>query len=50
MLGIHNFRIDTHEVNKRMQGLIRSLGFEYRGIVQVNQTKNGARNAYELNL
>lgn len=50
MLGIHNFRIDTHEVNKRMQSLIKSLGFEYRGIVQVNQTKNGTRKAYELNL
>ena len=50
MLGIHNFRIDTHAVNKRMQGLIKSLGFEYRGIVQVDQTENGDRNAYELNL
>ena len=50
MLGIHNFRIDTHGVNKRMQGLIKSLGFEFRGVVQVDQTENGARNAYELNL
>lgn len=50
MLGIRNFRIDTHAVNKRMQGLIKGLGFEYRGIVQVDQTENGARNAYELNL
>lgn len=50
MLGIHNFRIDTHKVNKRMQALIRHSGFEYCGVIQVDQTVNGARNAYELDL
>lgn len=50
MLGIHNFRIDTHEVNKRMQGLIKATGFEYRGIILIDSTEDGARNAYELNL
>ena len=50
MLGIKNFRIDTHALNQRMQGLIKSQGFNYRGIVQVDQTENSARNAYELNL
>ena len=50
MLGIHNFRIDTHAVNKRMQGLIKATGFEERGVIYIDQTENGARNAYELNL
>lgn len=50
MLGIHNFRIDTHKANKRMQALIKHSGFKYCGIVQIDQTENGARNAYELNL
>ncbi len=50
MLGIHNFRIDTHAMNKRMQHLIKKFGYHYRGIIYVNSTKNGARYAYELNL
>lgn len=50
MLGMHNVRIDTHATNKRMQSLIKQLDFDYRGIIRVDQTKDGLRNAYELNL
>lgn len=49
-LGIQNFRIDTHAVNQRMQSLINSVGFKYRGVIRIDQTKDGLRNAYELNL
>lgn len=49
-LGIPNFRIDTHAVNLRMQALIKSAGFKYRGVIHIDQTKDGLRNAYELNL
>ncbi|WEV40160.1 GNAT family N-acetyltransferase [Lactobacillus sp. ESL0684] len=49
-LGFSNFRIDTHALNKRMQALIESMGYQYCGIVQVDQTEDGARYAYELNL
>ncbi|MBA1394969.1 GNAT family N-acetyltransferase, partial [Lactobacillus sp. XV13L] len=48
--GISNFRIDTHVANQRMQGLISGAAFRYRGVVQVDQTKDGERLAYELNL
>ncbi|BDR60071.1 GNAT family N-acetyltransferase [Lactobacillus xylocopicola] len=50
LLGIHNFRIDTHADNQRMQALISKVGFQYRGTVWVDQTADGARYAYELNL
>ncbi|MDF7683595.1 GNAT family N-acetyltransferase [Lactobacillus sp. ESL0679] len=49
-LGFHNFRIDTHALNKRMQGLIKKSGYQYRGVIQVDPTPDGARYAYELNL
>lgn len=49
-LGINNFRIDTHAINKRMQGLIKTAGFVYCGIIHIDNTENGARFAYELNL
>lgn len=48
--GINNFRIDTHPVNLRMQKLIKKTGFKYRGTIQIDQTKDGLRYAYELNL
>ncbi len=48
--GIKNIRIDTHEINKRMQGLSLKFGFEYRGIVRVAEGETGLRYAYELNL
>lgn len=50
MLGIKNFRIDTHAVNKSMQKLIKQVGFEYCGIIKVGQADDDFRNAYELNL
>lgn len=50
MENIHNFRIDTHAMNKRMQHLIEKFDFKYRGIIHVDPTKDGARYAYELNL
>lgn len=34
--GIHNLRVDTHEKNISMQHLINKNGFEYCGIVFVN--------------
>ncbi|WEV38978.1 GNAT family N-acetyltransferase [Lactobacillus sp. ESL0680] len=49
-LGFHNFRIDTHAMNKRMQSLIKKSGFHYRGVIHVDPTPDGARYAYELNL
>lgn len=50
LLGINNFRIDTHASNSRMQGLIKATGFRYRGIIYVNSSQDGMRYAYELNL
>lgn len=49
-LGIKNIRIDTHEMNIRMQKLINDFGFSYKGIVYVSPSPAGKRNAYELNL
>ena len=47
--GIHNFRIDTHAMNERMQGLIKSAGFHYCGIIDKgNEVQE--RLGYELNL
>ncbi|MCH4008775.1 GNAT family N-acetyltransferase [Companilactobacillus sp.] len=48
--GFKNMRIDTHEMNERMQGLAKSLGYHYRGIVYVDEPVDGKRLAYELNL
>lgn len=52
--GIHNFRIDTHELNKRMQALATSAGYEHRGKIYVDEPaenhEDNARRAYELNL
>lgn len=48
--GLHNFRIDTHEMNRRMQKLITDFDFEYTGIIYVNDREDGRRVAFELNL
>lgn len=48
--GIRNFRIDTHDMNKRMQAIATSLGYQYRGIIHVAEPGDNARRAYELNL
>lgn len=47
--GMQNFRIDTHAMNERMQGLIKSAGFQYCGIVNKGD-KVQERWGYELNL
>lgn len=48
--GFRNFRIDTHEVNVRMQKLIKAFDFVYRGDIFIDQTPDGKRLAFELNL
>lgn len=48
--GIEHIRIDTHEINQRMQKLVLSFGFTYRGIIYVSAGIEGKRKAYELNL
>ena len=52
--GIRNFRIDTHELNQRMQVLATSTGYEHRGKIYVDEPaenhEDNARRAYELNL
>jgi len=52
--GIHNFRIDTHKLNKRMQALATSTGYVHRGKIYVDEPadnhEDNARLAYELNL
>ncbi|MBA1434129.1 GNAT family N-acetyltransferase [Bombilactobacillus bombi] len=45
-----NFRIDTHPDNYRMQHLITQNGFQYRGIIHLNDAAKSQRWAYELNL
>jgi RimJ/RimL family protein N-acetyltransferase len=49
-LGFQNFRIDTHELNQRMQKIAQNFDFKYTGIIYVNATEAGRRLAYELNL
>lgn len=41
-----HLRIDTHEDNRIMQNLVKKLGFEYRGIINVEQDSD-PRLAYE---
>lgn len=48
--GIRNFRVDTHRLNKPMQALALGNGFEYRGIVNVDDEIDPKRLAYELNM
>lgn len=48
--GITNFRLDTHKVNKPMQGLAHSFGFHQRGLINVNDKYDPVRLAFELNL
>ena len=52
--GVRNFRIDTHDLNKRMQAVVTSLGYQYRGKIYVAEPakdpEDNARRAYELNL
>lgn len=52
--GIRNFRIDTHALNKRMQAIVTSFGYQHRGKIYVDEPaanhEDNARLAYELNL
>lgn len=52
--GIRNFRIDTHNLNKRMQAIATGFGYQYRGKIYVSEPatnhEDNARRAYELNL
>lgn len=52
--GVHNFRIDTHKLNQRMQHLAESSGYIHRGKIYVSEPaddhEDNARLAYELNL
>ena len=48
--GFRDFRVDTHEMNIRMQGLIQKFGFSYRGKIFVDPSPEGERKAYELHL
>lgn len=47
---IFNLRVDTHRLNIPMQTLAEHNGFEYRGIIQVNEKIDPDRLAYELNI
>lgn len=48
--GVANFRLDTHRVNKPMQGLAKSFNFKQRGIITVEDKIDPVRLAFELNL
>ena len=46
--GIKNIRVDTHKDNESMNGLLKSLGYIYCGIIRL---ENGdLRNAYQKEL
>ena len=46
--GIKNIRVDTHKDNESMNGLLKSLGYKYCGIIRL---ENGdLRNAYQKEL
>lgn len=48
--GIRKFRVDTHRLNKPIQKPATGNGFEYRGIIQVDDEVDPDRLAYELNM
>ncbi|WP_048000352.1 GNAT family N-acetyltransferase [Lactiplantibacillus herbarum] len=47
-LGFRQVRIDTHLLNKRMQYIITKTGFDYRGIVYMDNDATDQRNAYQI--
>ncbi|AUJ30681.1 MAG: GNAT family N-acetyltransferase [Liquorilactobacillus hordei] len=47
-LGFKQIRVDTHEKNARMRHLIKKAGFNYAGIVYMNNNSADYRNAYQL--
>lgn len=48
--NIYNFRVDTHELNQRMQHILNSLGFTKRGTILVSNKFDPYRFGFELNL
>lgn len=49
-LGINTVRIDTHELNKRMQKVIINVGFIYCGIIYIARDPDPKRLAYDIEL
>lgn len=47
-LGYHQFRIDTHAQNLRMQHLIHQAGFQHAGTVRMHGDANDLRFVYQL--
>lgn len=45
--GFSEVRIDTHHNNKRMIALVSKLGFQYAGIIHVDDPLDSRRNAYQ---
>lgn len=49
--GFKHVRIDTHPKNQRLQHIADKFGFEYRGIIYIeDETVEPERKAYELEL
>ncbi|MGX4644511.1 GNAT family N-acetyltransferase [Holzapfeliella sp. JNUCC 80] len=48
--NIYNFRVDTHPQNLIMQNILKSIGFQKRGQVKVDDKLDPNRMAFELNL
>lgn len=48
--GFKNIRIDTFRENVRMQGLIKSMGYHYCGLIHIDDPLDDERLAFELNL
>lgn len=49
--GISHVRIDTHPLNKSMLAVIKRIGFQYCGIIEVKQEQSDPiRKAFELKL
>ena len=49
--GFKHVRIDTHTKNQRLQHIADKFGFEYRGIIYIeDETVEPERKAYELEL
>lgn len=46
--GIKNIRVDTHKDNENMNGLLKSLGYIYCGIIRLENSD--LRNAYQKEL
>ncbi|KRL01206.1 GNAT family N-acetyltransferase [Liquorilactobacillus capillatus] len=47
-LGVKQLRVDTHILNKRMQHIIIKAGFNYTGVVYMQDDPQEQRNVYQL--